>query len=240
MKYKIDLHVHSNASTHAYNTLQELVDKANKKGLEGFALTNHGPAMPDGAHQYHFGNLKVLPQFIDGIRVLKGIEANIINIDGSTDIPENYYGFFDIILAGFHNQSGYDENDDIKSNTQAVVNVIKKGEADILAHMGNPKYPLDYEEVAKTASEYNVAIELNNSSFGVSRAGSNENCIELLKFCKKYNTYISLGSDTHFSKDLCNFSNLVPLLEKYEIPEEQVLNSSFELLDSFLKSRRKQ
>lgn len=239
MKFNIDLHVHSNASTHAYSTLEELVSAAKEKDLKGFALTNHGPVLSDAPHAWHFGNLKVLPDFIKGVRVYKGIETNIISHEGDTDLPEQYFSELEIILAGFHSLTPYDDNSTKEQNTETLIKLINKGRVDILAHMGNPKYPFDYEKVVKLASEKNVAFEINNSSFEKSRAGSAENCETILSLCKKYDTFISLGSDTHFSENIGNFSKIIDLIEKHQIPNNRILNSDFSVIDNFLADRRK-
>lgn len=239
MEFYIDLHVHSNASTHAYSTLEELVNAAKIKGLKGFALTNHGPILVDAPHEWHFGNLKVLPDYINGIRVYKGIETNIISYEGKTDLPEQYIDNLEIILAGFHGLTPYNEESTKEQNTETLINLINNGKTDVLAHMGNPKYPFDYEKVVKLASEKNVAFEINNSSFEKSRIGSDKNCEEILRLCKKYNTYISLGSDTHFSANIGNFTKIIDLFKKYEISQDRILNSDFSILDDFLKMRRK-
>ena len=82
-----DLHVHTLASGHAYSTVTEIIDAAAQKGLEAIALTDHGPAMPGGPHRYHFGNLFVLPDKDKGVEVLRGVEANIVDSDGTLDLP---------------------------------------------------------------------------------------------------------------------------------------------------------
>lgn len=238
MKYQIDLHVHSNVSTHAYSSLEELVAKAKINNVKGFALTNHGPSMPDAPHEYHFANMKILPDIINDIRVYRGIEANIISEDGSIDFPLKYDNYLEIILAGFHNQTLYGDGENIVKNTNAVINCIKNGYVDILAHLGNPQYPIDYELVIKKAALHGVAIEINNSSFIKSRTGSYENCIEIAKLCKKYNTPISLGSDTHISTNIGNLNESIKIIKKSEIDENQIINYSFEKLNSFLKKRR--
>ena len=215
-----------------------MIAAAKNKGLKGFALTNHGPILPDSPRHWHFGNLKVLPDNINGIRLYKGIEANIISYEGETDLPLEYYDGLEIVLAGFHSLTPYSEESTFEQNTQTILNVIKNGKVDILAHLGNPKYPLDYEKVVKYAAEKNVAIEINNSSFEKSRKGSEKNCLEILKLCKKYGNYVSIGSDTHFSMNIGNFSKAYIIFEDVNIEENKILNSSFEVLDNFLKSRR--
>ena len=153
-------------------------------------------------------------------------------------MPLEYYDGLEIVLAGFHSLTPYSEESTLEQNTQTILNVIKNGKVDILAHLGNPKYPLDYEKVVKYAAEKNVAIEINNSSFEKSRKGSEKNCLEILKLCKKYGNYVSIGSDTHFSMNIGNFSKAYIIFEEVNIDENKILNSSFEVLDNFLKSRR--
>ena len=77
MKYLVDTHTHTVASTHAYSTLQEYVVMAKQKGIKLFATTDHGPDMADAPHFWHFVNLRVIPRIVDGVGILRGIEANI-------------------------------------------------------------------------------------------------------------------------------------------------------------------
>ena len=69
---KIDLHTHTVASGHAYSTLMDNIRAAKAKGMEIVGVSDHAPAMPGSTHEYHFSNQRVLPEFIEGIRVLKG------------------------------------------------------------------------------------------------------------------------------------------------------------------------
>ena len=48
MRIAIDTHTHTVASGHAYSTVYELALGARKRRLEGFVLTDHGPALPGG------------------------------------------------------------------------------------------------------------------------------------------------------------------------------------------------
>ena len=49
-----DLHTHTIASTHAYSTVYEMVRGAKAKGLIAIGITDHGPDMKDGPHEWHF------------------------------------------------------------------------------------------------------------------------------------------------------------------------------------------
>ena len=88
IKLIADLHIHTVASGHAYSTMEEYVAAAKKKKLKIIAFTDHGPAMPGGAPLYHFANQKMIPDTLQGIRILRGAEVNVINFDGELDIPD--------------------------------------------------------------------------------------------------------------------------------------------------------
>ncbi len=79
--YPVDLHMHTVASTHAYSTLSDYIAQAKQKGIKLFAITDHGPDMEDAPHHWHFINMRIWPRVVDGVGILRGIEANIKNVD---------------------------------------------------------------------------------------------------------------------------------------------------------------
>lgn len=50
MKYTVDTHTHTVASTHAYSTIHDYLPIAKAKGIKLFATTDHGPDMADAPH----------------------------------------------------------------------------------------------------------------------------------------------------------------------------------------------
>ena len=46
MKNVLDVHTHTLASGHAYNTIMEMAKAASEKGMELLGITEHAPAMP--------------------------------------------------------------------------------------------------------------------------------------------------------------------------------------------------
>ena len=133
--YKIDLHIHTNVNPHAFSTLEENISAASKKGMEVIAITNHGPALQDTPHWWHLVNIAILPNEIEGVRVIKGVEANILNENGKLDINQKIYENMELVLAGFHVVDEYGNIDDIEKNTQAILSLIKKQKADIIEHL---------------------------------------------------------------------------------------------------------
>ena len=237
MNIELDTHTHTVASIHAYSTITENAAEAARKNLKLICMTDHGPLLPGGTHEYFFSNMKVLPKEIHGVRILKGIETNIKNTDGDLDIPKHLENRMEIVLVGLH--EGVLPPGTKKENTTAVVNAMKKEFVDILVHPGNPVYELDYDDVFKAARDTNTFIEINNSSFLGSRKGSKDNCRMIAEKCRDYKLPISLGSDAHYSTYVGEFSVVTKLLEEIQLPEELILNTSVDKLLNYLKNKGK-
>ncbi len=235
MKIYIDTHTHSVASGHAYSTVDELAQGARKRGLTGFVLTDHGPALPGGTHPYHFGNLRVLPQKIHGVRFYSGVEANILSIQGNIEMEAYLLKRLDFVMAGFHEICF--ESQGLEGNTQAMVATLANPAVDAVSHPGNPAYPIDLEAVVRAAKEYGKALELNDSSFRI-RKGSDKNCATLAQLCVDQGTLMVVGSDAHYWRDVGRFDNVQDLLKKVGAPKHLVINSSVAAFESFIAQRK--
>lgn len=238
MKFVLDTHCHTVASGHAYSTIAEIADVAREKKLELVSITDHGPAMPGAPHYYYFGNLRVLPPEIKGVKILKGIEANIMDYEGTLDLPPERLKKLDIVLAALHENCVQPGSK--KENTKAIIGTMNNPYVDIIAHLGNPQYSLDYDEVVKQAVQTNTLIEINNSSFVSSRKGSYENCLYVAKKCKELGASVSLGSDTHYAGDVGDFTKALKLIEEADLPQELIINTSVDKLLDYLRKKGKQ
>lgn len=223
MLIEADLHCHSLASSHAYSTVDEMAAAAAKAGLKIFALTDHAMAMPDAPHKWHFHNIYVIPQKINGVTVLRGAEANIKSADGDIDMTETDMSCLQWIVASCH--VPVIRPGTLEENTAAYVNAVKNNEIiDVIGHCTVIRYPVDFEEIAKACKEYGKFIELNESSVQFGRS-TEENCFEMLKACKKYDTQIVVNTDCHYA----GLIGQVPLAEKIlkaaDFPERLIFNS---------------
>jgi len=236
MKYKTDLHTHTIVSGHAYSTLIENVKEAKKNGIEVLGATDHGPNMPGGPHLFYFGNRKAVPQIIDGVIVLFGVEANIIDIDGKLDLEDSFLGRLDLVIASLHDVCI--KPGSIEENTTAVLNAMKNSYVDILGHLGNPTYPLYYEEVVKEAKKQGKIIEINNSSYR-SRKGSDENCLLIARLCKKYQVTISLSTDSHIAFTIGKFDKAEEIIKESGIEEDLIINMDKMRILNYLKDKGK-
>ena len=237
MKYSSDLHTHTIVSGHAYSTLLENIDHCSKNGIKILGTSEHGPTMPGAPHYWYFGNLKTVPRIINDVIILKGCEANILDIDGNLDITTESSKYLDYMIASFH-EPIFPINLSKAEKTTAILNAIDKNEKiEILGHLGNPNYVLDYEAIVKIAKEKNIMIEINNSSLsGTSRKGSDLNCETIARLCKKYGTKVILTSDAHINIAIGNFEKGIELFNKIGMPEELIMNDPDKLI-AHLKSK---
>ncbi|MBC1184846.1 phosphatase [Kluyvera sichuanensis] len=232
--FNVDLHLHTVASTHAYSTVHDYLAAAVRKGIRLIAITDHGPEMVDAPHAFHFNNMRILPRVVEGVGLLRGIEANI-KANGETDCSDKMRSALDLIIAGFHKQVFTPA--DVVTNTKAMIAVIASGKVHIISHPGNPEYPIDIPAVVAAAREYDVALEVNNASFLHSRRGSEGNCRRIVAAVRDEGGLLSLGTDSHSAFALGDFSACQPLLVESGFPEERILNGSPQRVLAFLERR---
>lgn len=221
-----DLHLHTVASQHAYSTITEYAKHANK--LKVIGISDHAPAMNDGPHEYYFMNLKILPNYINGIRVLKGVELNILDEEGTIDLKSTILSTLDYAIASYHpgiSPAYYNK----KQYTNGYLNVMNKKKIKILGHIDNPAVPFEHEVVLEKAKETNTLIEINNASYGYIRPGSYEMGRELLLKAKKIGNKIILNSDAHFHEYVGVLDKSLRLVKEVEYPQELIINSDFNL-----------
>jgi putative hydrolase len=234
MRIAVDTHVHSVASGHAYSTVLENARSARRRGVRGFVLTDHGPGLGGGTHIYHFGNLKVLPALIAGVRVYKGAEANIMDPDGALDIPAEILEKLDFVLAGFHEASL--KPGKAETNTAILERVLRNPYVDAVSHPGNPVYPIDVASFVNAVAVSGKLVEINNGSFSV-RRGSADRCAEIANECARRGVRIACGSDAHVCFDVGRFDRVIPLLKEIRIAKELVVNASLRSFDQYLAER---
>ena len=118
-----------------------------------------------------------------------------------------------------------------------MINAIKNPWVDVIVHPGNPEFLIDAEAIIQAAVEYDVAIEINNSSLKVSTVGSRPYCENILCLAKQYGAKIMVGTDSHFALAIGDFSQAIVLLRTYDISPDAVINTSIASINSHLERR---
>lgn len=235
MKHLLDIHTHSLASRHAYSTVEENFRWAAEQGLQMVALTDHAPAMRDTTCHAYFANLHILPKTLHGVRLLAGIELNILDFDGRVDMDAAVLSGLDIAIASLHPNCLAPGSK--RENTRALICAMENPYVDVIGHPGAPQYAVDYAEVFRKAQETGTLLEINNASLvpGGFRDGSRAQLREILRMSMEAGQPVVLGSDAHFYRSIGDFTHAEALLQELNFPEELVLNTCPEKFLASLK-----
>jgi len=229
MKILTDLHTHTVASTHAYSTLLENISQASKKGIELIAITDHSIRLQDSPHEWYFFNCKIIPNIINGVTVIKGIEANIINNLGEIDVTDEMN--IDFVIASYHSIFKIQSVDEI---IKLYTNLAQNTKINLLGHIDrNPFFEESIEEILKIAIKYNKIIEINVNSFRSDEY--KEKCKKLILFCQKYKVKVMINSDAHFATLIGDYEDVIEYLEEINFDEDLIINKTKEEVLKYIK-----
>ena len=238
MKIIADLHTHTLASGHAYSTLLENISAAKEKELDFLGISDHAPALDDAPKEAYFTNLKVVRKDWGTLKVLHGVELNILNEYGDVDLPDETLNELDYAVASLHYPIFPKER--LTLCTDAAIAVMSNPNVSIIGHPDDDLMSLDYEALTLAAKHYHVALEVNNSSLcpGSTRKGAADNYRRMLKLAKNLEVPVVVSSDSHVCYDIGNFKRALSLLNELKFPEELVINSSLKRLTDFREHRK--
>lgn len=211
----------------------ELLERARTLGMKGFAVTDHGLTLGGRLNSVFFERfVSPYPE----VTVLKGVECNVVDGDGSIDLPVEYLKWMDIVLAGLHPNTEKKMSE--RTCTDLLVNVLRKNSTiDLITHPNDPGYPVDFQTLAREGAKRGVALELNNSKIRYRRSSEQE-AVRLLEACREHRCGIAVCSDTHSLHELGDDSAVSPLLKQIGFPEELVVNRNAAAAFAFIEKRR--
>ena len=148
-----------------------------------------------------------------------------MDFDGKIDMMEreDILKKLDWVIASMHDpvMPFYRSSEDY---TRAWLGVVKNPYVDVLGHMGDGRYPFDYDIVLKEAAKQNKLVELNNNSFR-SRPGFESNCLLIAQKCKEYGVKVVINS-----RILLQWSENLPPLWRRRVKRESPLHKSSTVL----------
>ncbi|MDY0236089.1 MAG: PHP domain-containing protein [Gudongella sp.] len=201
---------------HATGTIEDNVVVAYKKGLKTIVISDHGP----GHYLYglRLGYLEEIKDEIKrlreiyepkGLRILLGLESNIIGVDGELDVDDKLLKELDILLMGYHYgamPAGPRDAINLYWNTQisklvesmsekskdvmtlAYIKAMQRYPIDIITHPGS-KAEIHIKEVATEAIKYGTALEISSKHKELS--------VIALKEIKDIEVELYINSDAH-------------------------------------------
>lgn len=240
-----DYHTHTIYS-HGKGTIMDNVMAARRKGLKEIAITDHG--IRHFAYGVRKKSIVKMRQEIDrinehceGIKVLLGMECNVISTEGDIDMEDDIRKYLDILLVGFHmmvlpkslkdfwNIYGLNYLDKFFSyntekvkekNTIAIIKAIEKHKIDIITHPG-ARIPIDISYVAQAAAKAGTALEINSHSSAMTAAH--------VKAAAKYGVKFVINSDAHRPDDVGNLDNGLKIALDAGLSSSQIINAVKEL-----------
>jgi len=231
-----DYHTHTTYSD-GKCCIEEVVEAAIKKGLKEIAITDHGLGhMAYGLKKEcvkeakeEIGNLN--KKYKDVIKVIFGIEANIVSLGGDTDLYDEYKQYFDLVLLGFHYitrfksgsrrhfvfQPRKHSKEFIDKTTKAFISAINKNKIDILSH---PNVPLlvNHVELASACREVGTSIEINCKHHTLSD-------VEMFKEMKETGCNFAINTDAHKAFEVGNFENGIEIAGSAGITADRIINA---------------
>ena len=132
-------------SGHAHSTLLENLTVAKARGLRFLAVTDHTGKMPGTAPDVYFACLNnTVPEEYDGVYLLRGCEANILDAEGALDLNDRFLARLDWVIASLHKvvtkPMSYEEHTDL------YLNVAKNPLVNVIGHPGQTDFEFDYEK----------------------------------------------------------------------------------------------
>ena len=201
-----------------------MAQAAAQKGLQILGITEHAPTLPGACNAFYFRNLHVVPRQMYGVRLLLGVELNILDTSGRMDLDEHHYRCCDLRIAGIHSLCW--QGGTRTQNTEALLAAIHNPWTHIISHPGDGTADLDFEPIVQAAAETQTLLEINSSSMIPLRHKdvARPNNLEILRLCRQHDIPVILGSDAHISFSIADYRYALPLLRETDFPDELVMN----------------
>lgn len=219
------LHCHSTWSD-GVNTIEEMALESKRLGYTYFAITDHSKT---AVYANGLSPKRVLEQHkeIDelnakdlGIKILKGIESDILN-DGSLDYDEEILSQFDLVVASVHSNFTMSKNE----MTDRVIRALMSPYTTILGHptgrilLRRKGYEIDQKAVIDAAAEYKVIIEINANPYRLDLDW------RLLGYAKQKGVKIAINPDAHSLKGLQQVKYGIHIARKGWLTQNDIVNT---------------
>jgi putative hydrolase len=243
MQLVADYHTHT-VHSHGLGTVEDNVLAAVKRGLEAVAITDHGPA-----NLFHLG-VKT-PSVLLGIKdevlqagerfpelkVMVGVEANVISVNGDLDVPVEVLSQLDMVLVGLHQlvkPKGLADGLSLgalnlaakysrraaekarKVNTQALIEAVRRYDVDIVTHPGL-HLSVDTASLASACAQVGTALEIS--------AGHPYMTTEFVEVARDEGAVFAIGSDAHSPERVGDLSRGLAVAEAAQLSARLVINA---------------
>jgi DNA polymerase (family 10) len=219
------LHCHTNYSDGS-NSVEQLALAAQAAGYQYLGVTDHSQAAAyaggltpeDLARQAE--EIDEVNARLEGFRVLKGIEADILQ-DGSIDYDQRVLDRLDFVIASIHSRFNMGE----KEMTARMLAAMDNPYLTIIGHptgrllLTRDPYPIDLEAILEKAAATGVALEINGDPHRLDLDW------RVLRQARDGGVAISIGADAHSIAGLSYVDYGIGMARKGWLRAEDILNA---------------
>jgi DNA polymerase (family 10) len=220
-----DLHAHTQA-TDGRNTLEDMAAAAQALGFEYLAITEHSRRQT----MVHGLDPERLRKQIDvieslnangrGIRVLKGIEVDILD-DGALDLPDSVLEELDLVVAAVHSNFGLSR----ARQTERILRALDNPCVTLLAHPSGrligerEPYDVDMLKIVRKAKAKGVHLELNAHPERLDLTDAH------CRMAKDEGVLVAIDSDAHGTAEFANLRYGIGQARRGWLARRDVLNA---------------
>ncbi|HWO89061.1 MAG TPA: PHP domain-containing protein, partial [Gemmatimonadales bacterium] len=219
------IHCHTAYSDGA-NSVAELAAACRDAGYSYLGITDHSESsafaggLSEAVIARQHAEIDEFNRGSSGIRVLKGIEADIL-ADGTLDYGPEFLARFDFVIGSIHTRLDMDE----RLMTERVLRALDDPQLAILGHptgrllLDREPYPIDMHAVIRKAGERGVAIEINADPHRLDLDW------RLCGEARRAGVPIPIGADAHSIAGLANVELGIAMARKAALSRDDILNA---------------
>lgn len=232
-----DVHMHT-VETDGKCTIAEMALAARDRGYKYMAITDHSKnlafanGLDDARAVAHLGRIRETAKTIDGIKILAGIEVDIL-ADGSLDLSEDVLAQMDIVIGSVHSHF----NQEPAKMTERLLRALENKYISVVGHptgrilLRRDAYSYDMDVVLKAAAKAGVAMEHNAYP---DRLDLND---VHLRMARERGVKVIVNTDAHHTSHLEKMKYGVLQLRRAWLTKADVLNTL--PADEFAKAVRR-
>ncbi len=219
------LHIHTTWSD-GHASVRDMALRAKELGYEYIAICDHSKTA-FYANGLTEDRVKAQHEEIDtlnseglGIRILKGIESDILS-DGSLDYPDATLETFDLVVASVHSQFTMP----LDTMTERIVRAVRNPYTTILGHptgrllLAREGYAVDIDAVLEAAADTGTTIEINANPYRLDLAWPH------VRKARAMGIRIAVNPDAHHPDELRYVRYGIGIARKGLLPAESVINT---------------